>query len=355
MLGRRLAGLTLGEWLAIAGASALVVLGVLCIASAAGWHLFAWRAQQTYLHSADAARARRALSAAPPAWMPGPGQADARQDPLSDDTAGPSITSAGPLAQIDLLDAGFVFLDPPERGARARFSISLHAAPGAGPIGVVLPAEWTDDYAIAATSPDARIEVTDADGASRVNWDSLPSGEQVLSIDVTARGDSVQPPIAQVVLATGELIGTAHPRTLAPQPRPGRISALRIPRLNLTSAVVPTAWEPPAFVVGELRQSANVGQGNAILVGHVTGAAGAVFGHLAQVRVGDTIVASSRGLEYTFAVSAVDIRPGWDSTPTAIDGRPRLTLMTCTGTWDPLGHDYSDRLWVTAEPIASVL
>jgi len=78
---------------------------------------------------------------------------------------------------------------------------------------------------------------------------------------------------------------------------------VRIPRLSLNIAAVPTDWEPPAFVAGQLRASANVGQGNTVLVGHLTGAAGAVFNHLDELAPGDTIVAVSRGLEYTFVVS----------------------------------------------------
>src|SRR5229473_4045481 len=115
-------------------------------------------------------------------------------------------------------------------------------------------------------------------------------------------------------------------------------------------AVVPTEWEPPAFVAGELRGSANVSQGNTVLVGHLTGAAGAVFNHLDELSPGDTIVAVSRGLEYTFVVSDKQTLPADDSGPAMPDGRPRLTLMTCSGTWDPLAHNYSDRLWITAEP-----
>jgi LPXTG-site transpeptidase (sortase) family protein len=125
---------------------------------------------------------------------------------------------------------------------------------------------------------------------------------------------------------------------------------LRIPRLGLNVAVVPTTWEPPPFIVGEVKGSANIGQGNTVLVGHLTGAAGAVFKQLDDLAPGDPVVAVSRGVEYTFTVSDKQTLPADDSEPIAPDDRPHLTLMTCTGTWDPIAHNYSDRLWVTAEP-----
>src|SRR5262249_54621408 len=96
--------------------------------------------------------------------------------------------------------------------------------------------------------------------------------------------------------------------------------------------------------------SANVMQGNTVLVGHLTGAAGAVFNKLDSLEPGDRIVAVSRGLDYSFVVSDKQVLPFDDSGPTQTDSRPRLTLMTCTGTWDPLTRTYSDRLWITAEP-----
>jgi hypothetical protein len=113
---------------------------------------------------------------------------------------------------------------------------------------------------------------------------------------------------------------------------------------------VPTTWEPPAFLAGQIRGSANVTLGNTVLVGHLGGASGDVFKHLELLQPGDTVVAVSRGLEYTFVVSDKQVRSADDSRPTTPSDTPRLTLMTCTGTWDPLTRNYSERLWITAEP-----
>ena len=122
--------------------------------------------------------------------------------------------------------------------------------------------------------------------------------------------------------------------------------------MKLHSGVVPVDWEPPLFVVGQVKGSAFVTQGNSVLVGHVRGAAGYnVFDHLDKLSVGDDIVASSRGEDYHFVVTQTQVLPEDDTSPTLPTDTPRLTLMTCAGTWNPLTQDYSDRLWVIAEPV----
>jgi LPXTG-site transpeptidase (sortase) family protein len=114
---------------------------------------------------------------------------------------------------------------------------------------------------------------------------------------------------------------------------------------------VPVQWEPPLFVVGQLRTSANVTLGNSVLVGHVRGAAGYnVFNNLDQLKVGDEIVANSRGATYNFVVTDAQELPEDDTSPTDATNTPRLTLMTCAGQWNPVAQDYSDRLWVVAQP-----
>jgi hypothetical protein len=88
-----------------------------------------------------------------------------------------------------------------------------------------------------------------------------------------------------------------------------------------------------------------------VLVGHVRGAAGYnIFDHLDQVQVGDQIVASSRGQTYQFVVTERAVRPEDDTSPVEATDSPRLTLMTCAGDWNPLTRDYTERLWVVAEP-----
>jgi LPXTG-site transpeptidase (sortase) family protein len=126
--------------------------------------------------------------------------------------------------------------------------------------------------------------------------------------------------------------------------------SLDIPRLKLHSGVVQIPWEPPPFAVGQIEGTANVTQGNTVLIGHLTGAAGNVFAHLDQLEPGDEITATSRGIAYKFVVSQTFEGENTDAAPMQAEDDPRLTLMTCAGIWNPFTHDYSKRLWVIAEP-----
>jgi LPXTG-site transpeptidase (sortase) family protein len=126
--------------------------------------------------------------------------------------------------------------------------------------------------------------------------------------------------------------------------------AIDIPRLKLHSGVLQVSWEPPPFAVGQIKDTANVTQGNTVLVGHLTGAAGNVFAHLDQLQLGDEITATSRGLPYTFVVSQTFESANTDASPIDPEDDARLTLMTCAGVWNPFTHDYSKRLWIVAEP-----
>jgi sortase (surface protein transpeptidase) len=86
------------------------------------------------------------------------------------------------------------------------------------------------------------------------------------------------------------------------------------------------------------------------LVGHRRGHAGDVFNRLLGARLGDDVIAAAHGINQRYIVSEIRTLPGSDSTPIEPTETPRLTLMTCTGTWNPLTGDYSHRLWVIAEP-----
>jgi LPXTG-site transpeptidase (sortase) family protein len=126
--------------------------------------------------------------------------------------------------------------------------------------------------------------------------------------------------------------------------------SLDIPRLKIKSGVVQTTWEPPPFTIGQIRGTSNISLGNSVLIGHLSGAAGNVFAHLEDLKPGDPVTAVSRGLPYKFVVSRVFKSSNTDRAPMGTSDDARLTLMTCAGIWNPFTHDYSERLWVVAEP-----
>jgi len=162
----------------------------------------------------------------------------------------------------------------------------------------------------------------------------------------------IDAPKLRLVDSEGRAVGEAQPPTEAPHAAPGPVYSLDLPTLRLHTGVVQVDWEPPLFVVGQVRSSAHVTEGNSVLVGHVRGAAGYnVFDHLDKLVLGDTVVTNSRGETYDFVVTDIQVLPKEDTSPTLPTDSPRLTLMTCSGEFNPLSGEYPDRLWVIAEPV----
>lgn len=253
--------------------------------------------------------------------------------------------------RIDLTGSAFRFLDPPEPGARAELTVNVHgvSADPTGPFQLALPLKWLSGYKIDKVTP--RPADREAVGAEQMlTFDELGPDESAdITVDLEATQEVLDAPDLRLVDANDHEAGRAKPPTEAPHARPGPVWTVSLPRLNIRSGVVPVDWEPPLFVVGQLKDTANVTQGNSVLVGHLVGSLGNVFQHLDRVNIGDEVVATSRGEQYRFVVSQKEVLPSDDTAPVQDSDTPRLTLMTCAGTWNPLARDYTDRLWVIAE------
>jgi hypothetical protein len=378
------------------GLSAMVIGG--------GALMVTWHAGQTWAESDEADRASRELSSERPRWVDDPadvapggpasasgGPVAAAARPTSDGspsadraersasgadrlTAGPGLLSQeagptdraesnGPTEQrappeaITLVESDFRFIDPPEPGARARITVTVRngADLPSDPILVVLPTPWLAGWQVIEADPPVLDDREISDKRRVFVFPSLPpNSERALVLGMVATDDAVDPPDLRLALdrgpEPGPEIGQARPTTVAPRPRPGRARTVEIPSLALRAAVVPTAWEPPPWVVGQIDRSANLTEGNTVLIGHLNGLVGNVFSGLNRVKRGDVVIATSRGLDYFFVVSEVLMLPGSQSLPIEPSPEPRLTLMTCTGVFDPIRQDYSHRLWVIAEP-----
>lgn len=274
----------------------------------------------------------------------------------------PTPEPRAPADAVEIVDSAFTFLDPPEPGAQARIVIQLRNRSDlpTGPLRLALSTRWLSGWRILDADPPVLDDRVLDNTRRAFDFPGLDAeAEGGFELLLVATDDAVDPPEIGISQAdrepgagetgTGE-IGRARPATVAPRPRPGPARALEVPRLKLRAAVVPTAWEPPGWVVGQLRETANLSEGNTVLIGHLTGLAGNVFAHLDQLEPGDDVIATSRGLAYQFVVSEMMILPADDSVPIQPTDLPRLTLMTCAGDWDPIAQDYSHRLWVVAEP-----
>lgn len=367
-----------------AAAFALVLSGGIALAVGGGAHVERWQELTAWERSDEAARVQARLEAPaavivaadepapalitewqrPTAPPPAPTATTRVMPPVVADrgdraAAGPAPTPAPPRRdfaapeEIELGAVEFRYLEPPEPGAHARLAVTLKNAAEAPTRGIslALPTRWLDRFTIIGAAPGALADRAETDGLRYFDFEGLPAAnERGIELHLTARDDDIDPPTVRLLLTGGDALGETRPRTLAPPPRPGFVKVLDLPSLGIRTGVVPTAWEPPPFVVGQLNNSARLNQGNTVLIGHLNGLAGNVFANLDRIQVGDTIVAQSRGVDTPFVVSDTLILPNDDQAPMLESDDPRLTLMTCTGHWDPLAREYSHRFWVIAEP-----
>jgi sortase A len=167
---------------------------------------------------------------------------------------------------------------------------------------------------------------------------------------------------------------TAPVETVAPTPLPSEptpiavahddsarpITWLAIPRINLQTQVVPAhlvedgdsvTWDIPKFVAGHAESTAGAGQvGNAVVLGHlISRTLGNVFENLDRTRPGDVLHVRSGAQEFNYTV--VDVRNVDRLDVDVLDptSTPTITLITCAGVWNPLLHDYMERLIVRGE------
>jgi LPXTG-site transpeptidase (sortase) family protein len=163
--------------------------------------------------------------------------------------------------------------------------------------------------------------------------------------------------------------------TVGPSPTPTNkfppgteapVARLRIPRFEVDARLITMGVDPDgvmqspdnAYDVAWYHFTAKPGYGsNAVFAAHVdyVNVGPAVFWHLKDLVQGDTIqVEMEDGTTYTYAVDSYTPYDADTAPVEAIIGstpEERITLITCTGTFDSGSHQYDQRLVVTAERI----
>jgi sortase A len=110
-------------------------------------------------------------------------------------------------------------------------------------------------------------------------------------------------------------------------------------------------WDVPKFVAGHLEGTALPGGGgNVVLSGHVQSlTSGNVFANLERLKSGDEVVLRTNLGEMTYRITGRNVVPNNDLSVVRPTGREEVTLITCTGAFNPLTRDYSHRLVVWGE------
>lgn len=173
-------------------------------------------------------------------------------------------------------------------------------------------------------------------------------------------GTSSPAPAAAPVAVADAPVAVADAAPLASGPLP--ITGLRIPSVAIETPVVEApliedpdgsvSWDVPKFVAGHAEATgAGAGaNGNAVVFGHVSSLTlGNVFENLYRAHVGDEVHVFSGDTMFTYRVVDVASLSRTDTSMVNPSERPVVTLVTCTGLWNPLLHDYMQRLVVRAE------
>ncbi len=155
-------------------------------------------------------------------------------------------------------------------------------------------------------------------------------------------------------------------RNVLPTPTPDNSTPPRFitfPSASMSAPVIPAGrvggtWETRHLgnSVGHLVGTSWLDDpgGNIVLAGHVesyTGEPGP-FAYLFEAQIGDVVVLTDGDREQLYHVTEIERVAPDDVSWLAQDGRPRLTLITCTD-WDWELKAYHGRLIVIAEPLAT--
>ena len=201
------------------------------------------------------------------------------------------------------------------------------------------------DQVAATTQPRAAAASISTQPAAR----QAPAGEQYVDDLAPPRNLPWRVPIPANPLASPPYVVSASPVQLL-------ISSQNLhPLIESVSVDRSGAMSPPRnyFSVGWYNLGPVPGDpGDAVIDGH----AGypdqpLVFAKLAKLRSGDRIVVVlADGTRRAFSVSSVKSWP-WRAHPAGLfqgDGPSRLTLITCSGSFNEQTHSYADRLVVEA-------
>ncbi|MCL4466681.1 MAG: class F sortase [Chloroflexi bacterium] len=194
----------------------------------------------------------------------------------------------------------------------------------------------------------ARLEAAYARAAGSGNGTPTPSATAQPA--PAAAGNTATP--APTGSPTPGATNTATPVPSYPEPVGMSIPSVGIESRVVSAGIKDGEYQVPKFYVGHYTSTANPGQnGNGVYVGHIESlSSGNVFANLPKVKVGAQIRVYTDQRMWTYLVTQVLVVPYNDLSVMNQTTSQHITLITCTGDWDVLSHQYTDRLVVIAEP-----
>lgn len=188
-----------------------------------------------------------------------------------------------------------------------------------------------------------------------------PTIEPTYQVTGAASSGIVAPSATPTPAPTTPPSPTEPPPTETPTPAPTFDPAvwITIPKLKLSVDIMDVGvqggeYVVPAWNVGHHEDSVQAGDpGNAVFTGHLeTINAGHVFAHLKDLVPGDAIYTYTKTQRLTWTVRETKPVANTDTDFFAPTDDTRITLYTCTGVWNPIERDYTQRLVVVGDLVS---
>jgi LPXTG-site transpeptidase (sortase) family protein len=215
--------------------------------------------------------------------------------------------------------------------------------------------------------PGSRVEIpSPAPTAPRPAATLAATSVSAVRVQPTAEPPAVVSAPPAVRTAPLVAADAAERREAAASPRPGPAVRLAIDRIGLETDVVQAGvvqrdsgeyeWETVPFVAAHYGGlTAMIGApGNALIAGHVvTRNEGNVFRDLNQAQLGDRVEVLTEAAEFVYEVDDVQLVTPDRVEVLAPGESPRLTLLTCGGSFDPIARAFSHRLIVSGHLVSA--
>jgi LPXTG-site transpeptidase (sortase) family protein len=168
----------------------------------------------------------------------------------------------------------------------------------------------------------------------------------------TASSLALEPTVPAEAAASPPVQVTPTPRVY-PEAVGMRIPSIGVDSRVISVGVVDGEYEVPRFAVGHYSDTARPGLvGNGVYSGHLESiASGNVFARLPEIELGAEVQVFTEEGIWRYEVKGIKTVKNDDLSVMAPADNEVITLITCTGRFDPAARQYTHRLIVTAEPV----
>ena len=219
------------------------------------------------------------------------------------------------------------------------------------PVAATAPAALRPPEAAAPTTIASQTTNPDSNAAGTTGGDS--------TVPETTDSAAVNPATNDPAVAESAVTTPAAPPVpewqTAPPPRRITVPKIELDTRVMVSEIKDGTWEVPKFVAGYLDGTGRPTKegGNVVLSGHIQSlTSGNVFARIGELEWGDSVILYSDQGKFEYEITAKRIVKPDNVDVTFPTDHATVTLITCTGDWDPISRDYTQRLVMVGKLIA---